>query len=270
MDCRTVYTPHGLVTNAPLRSPVYLAVAGWLERRLAALGDSILCVSNDERRHALEIGLPDAKLHVVQNGIDLREAERYLKNRPAMRARFSLNDEDICVGFVGRMIPGKAPGLLLEAFALAREGLTLPAKLIFVGSGPEELTLPSAITQLQLETDVMLAGELVGLQAMAAFDIFVLPSLSEAFPYVILEALSLGLPVVSTNVGGVSELVNEGSNGFVAEKATPVEVAKALRKLLFDAGLRIRLGDSSKRIGAQFSIARMAHTVIERYQELLS
>jgi glycosyltransferase involved in cell wall biosynthesis len=270
MGCSTVYTPHGLVTNAPLKSPIYLAVAGWLERRLAALGNSILCVSDDERKHAVIIGLPGKQLHVVHNGIDLGEAEQHLKNRPAMRARFSLHDEEICVGFVGRMIPGKAPGLLLEAFALAREGLTFPSKLIFVGSGPEELTLPNAIMQLGLQDDVMLVGELVGLQAMAAFDIFVLPSLSEAFPYVILEALSLGLPVVSTDVGGVSELVIEGYNGFIAEKATPVEVAKALRKLLVDADLRIRLGNGSKRIGSQFSIDRMTQTVIRHYQELLS
>jgi glycosyltransferase involved in cell wall biosynthesis len=187
-----------------------------------------------------------------------------------MRARLSLNDADICVGFVGRMIPGKAPGTLLEAFALARRGLAFPAKLVFVGSGPEGHSLQNRIEELRLQDEVFLAGELNGLQAMAAFDIFVLPSLSEAFPYVLLEALSLGLPVISTDVGGVSELVHEGCNGFVTKKSAPREMATALRKLLVDVGLRSKMGEASKRICGQFSLARMADRVMQLYQELLS
>jgi len=241
----TLYTPHGLVTNAPFRSPAYLALAGWLERRLAALGDAVLCASQEEKEHALEVGLPGAKLYVVPNGVDLCQAERYLADRAVMRARLSLNDADICVGFVGRMIPGKAPGTLLEAFALARRGLAFPAKLVFVGSGPEGHSLQNRIEELRLQDEVFLAGELNGLQAMAAFDI-------------------------STDVGGVSELVHEGCNGFVTKKSAPREMATALRKLLVDVGLRSKMGEASKRICGQFSLARMADRVMQLYQELLS
>jgi len=116
MGCCILYTPHGLVTNAPFRSRGYRALAGWLERGLALLGDVILCNSEGEKRHAEEVGLPSTKLCVIPNGIDTVRSGMYVEDRAAMRARLSLNEADICVGFVGRMIPGKGPGVLLEAF----------------------------------------------------------------------------------------------------------------------------------------------------------
>jgi glycosyltransferase involved in cell wall biosynthesis len=270
MGCRTLYTPHGLVTNAPFRSRGYLALAGWLERRLAGIGDAVICVSKEERQHALEVRLPEAKIRVAPNGIDLSEAERYLEGRAPMRARLSVGNADICVGFVGRMIAGKAPGMLLEAFAEARKGLPVATKLVFVGSGPEAPVLQSRIEQLGMQQDVLLAGEMIGAQAMAAFDVFVLPSLSEAFPYVLLEALSMGLPVISTDIGGVSELVHEGRNGFVTRRSAPEEMSEALRSLLVDADLRRRMGEASKELGRQFTLEGMAQRIVGIYRELLS
>jgi len=265
----TLYTPHGLVTNAPFRSPAYLALAGWLERRLAALGDAVLCASQEEKEHALEVGLPGAKLYVVPNGVDLCQAERYLADRAVMRARLLLNDADICVGFVGRMIPGKAPGTLLEAFALARRGLAFPAKLVFVGSGPEGHSLQNRIEELRLQDEVFLAATKWS-AGNGRFRYICSSKLVGGIPYVLLEALSLGLPVISTDVGGVSELVHEGCNGFVTKKSAPREMATALRKLLVDVGLRSKMGEASKRICGQFSLARMADRVMQLYQELLS
>jgi len=105
---------------------------------------------------------------------------------------------------------------------------------------------------------------------MAAFDVFVLPSLSEAFPYVLLEALSMGLPVISTDIGGVSELVHEGRNGFVTRRSAPEEMSEALRSLLVDADLRRRMGEASKELGRQFTLEGMAQRIVGIYRELLS
>jgi glycosyltransferase involved in cell wall biosynthesis len=270
MGCCILYTPHGLVTNAPFRSRGYRALAGWLERGLAVLGDVILCNSEGEKRHAEEVGLPSTKLCVIPNGIDTSEAGLYVEDRAAMRARLSLDEADICVGFVGRMIPGKGPGVLLEAFALAQRTVTCSAKLVFVGSGPECFELQSKIEVLGLRKHVIMAGELNGLQAMSAFDIFVLPSLSESFSYVLLEALAIGLPVISTDVGAVDQLVHEGCNGLVVKISAPEELADALRKLLSDSKLRSRMGGASKELSRQFSLAEMARRVVQVYRELLS
>jgi glycosyltransferase involved in cell wall biosynthesis len=207
---------------------------------------------------------------VIPNGIDTSEAGLYVEDRAAMRARLSLDEADICVGFVGRMIPGKGPGVLLEAFALAQRTVTCSAKLVFVGSGPECFELQSKIEVLGLRKHVIMAGELNGLQAMSAFDIFVLPSLSESFSYVLLEALAIGLPVISTDVGAVDQLVHEGCNGLVVKISAPEELADALRKLLSDSKLRSRMGGASKELSRQFSLAEMARRVVQVYRELLS
>jgi glycosyltransferase involved in cell wall biosynthesis len=269
LGCRALYTPHGLVTNAPFRSRSYRVAAGWLERGLAVLGDAVLCVSEEERQSALERRLPGTKLYVIENGIDLSEAELYREDRPAMRRTLGLDNSDVCVGFVARMIPGKAPRVLLEAFALVQGDLDRPVKLVFVGSGPESSALQRRIDQLQLQEHVLLAGELNGLQAMAAFDIFVLSSMSEAFPYVMLEALSMDLPVISTDVGGATTLVHEGVNGFVVKKSMPGEMAVALRKLVSDPELRRKMGTASREIASQFSLAGMAQRIEQVYRKLL-
>jgi glycosyltransferase involved in cell wall biosynthesis len=269
MNCIALYTPHGLVTNSPFRRHGYRALAGWLERNLGTLGAGVLCVSNEEKEHALEVGFSANGLFVVLNGIDLLEAQGYSADRTEMRSRFAIADRDICVGFVGRMIPGKGPRTLLDAYALAQGDRAFRAKLVFVGEGPERSHLQTRIDRLGLREHVILAGELNGLQAMSAFDIFVLPSLSEAFPYVLIEALAIGLPVISTKVGGVSELVQEGCNGFVVTKSAPKEMAVALRKLLADSGLRRRMGEASLELSRKFSLDEMARGVVQVYQELL-
>lgn len=269
LGCKTVYTPHDLVTNAPFRSRGYKAAAGYLERGLAVLGDAVLCVSEEEKQSALRLQFPGTKLYVVQNGIELSEADEFRKDRPAMREALGLNNADICIGFVGRMVPAKAPGALLEAFALARRDLHRSVKLVFVGSGPESFALQKRIDQLQLQEYVILAGEMNGLQTMAAFDLFVLPSLTEAFPYVMLEALSMGLPVISTDVGGATALVREGVNGFVVPKSVPEEMAIVLRKLISDAQLRREMGAASSKLVRQFSLDDMVRQIENIYRKLL-
>ena len=158
LDCHTLYTPHGLVTSAPFRSRGYRFVAGCLERGLATLGDAVLCVSKEERDNALQLKLPCAKLYVIQNGIDLSEAEQYRAGRPTMRRKLSVNEADVCVGFVARMIPGKAPGVLLEAFALAVRDLDCPVKCsCSLGVGRELCFAGESLPQLKLQDHVILA-----------------------------------------------------------------------------------------------------------------
>jgi glycosyltransferase involved in cell wall biosynthesis len=269
LGARTVYTPHALVTMSPFSTKVYRTLAGWLERSLALLGDAVICVSEQELEHARKLGIRPSALHTIPNGIDLADAQRYRKNRSAMRASFGLNGEEICVGFVGRMSPQKAPRMLLEAFALASQNMALPAKLVFVGSGSECPELRNRIDELGLQDHVMMVGEFNGLPAMSAFDIFALPSVYEGLPYVLLEALSMGLPVISTDVGGATALVHEGVNGFVVKKSMPGEMAIALRKLISDPELRRKMGAASSEMASQFSLAGMATRTEQVYRKLL-
>jgi glycosyltransferase involved in cell wall biosynthesis len=269
-NSRKIYTPHALITMSPFQSAAYHNLAGWLERVLASLGDAVICVSENEYKHARELGLAASTLYTVPNGIDHCDAHRHRMHRSAMRAHFGLGDREVCIGFVGRLSQQKSPLLLLEAFALIPRDLVPPTRLLFIGSGPEVPILRKRINELGLQKDVLMIGELNGLQAMSAFDIFALPSTYEGLPYVLLEALSMGLPVVSTDVGGVATLVLEGINGFVTKKSVPAEMATALQKLLLDPDLRNRMGAASSEMTSQFSLVAMARQVEEVYRKLLA
>ncbi len=105
---------------------------------------------------------------------------------------------------------------------------------------------------------------------MHAFDIFALTSDSEGHPIVVLEAMSRGLPVVATAVGGITDSVRPGVNGFIAPVRGVTEIADALAKLVDDAALRERMGRASREISRNFSIDGMVDKTVALYQQILS
>ena len=91
---------------------------------------------------------------------------------------------------------------------------------LIIGDGPDKDMLESLTHQLQMGNYVTFKGQIQNEQIpdyLAASDVFVLPSLSEGFPNVLLEAMASGLPIVATNVGGIPEFVKDGENGFITE-----------------------------------------------------
>jgi glycosyltransferase involved in cell wall biosynthesis len=105
---------------------------------------------------------------------------------------------------------------------------------------------------------------------MSAFDIFVLPSLKEGFPYVILEAMAAGLPIVATCVGGVPEAVVEGKGGFLVEPGDAESLARKIAILVESGDLRRSMGEFNRaRVREEFSIERMISQTRRVYDEVL-
>jgi glycosyltransferase involved in cell wall biosynthesis len=103
-----------------------------------------------------------------------------------------------------------------------------------VGSGPLEEPLRDRIDCLGLSRHVRLLGDTVATDVMPAFDCFCLPSRYEGLPYVLLEALAAGLPIVARRVGGVATCVEHGQNGFIVESDSPDDLATVLHRLATD------------------------------------
>jgi len=101
---------------------------------------------------------------------------------------------------------------------------------------------------------------------MSAFDIFVLPSVYEALPYVLLEAAASGLPMVATNVGGSTSLITPGKNGFVVPNWNPQVFAHQLTRIIQDRELRLRMGRESGEISKAFTIQRMVRKTVDVYR----
>lgn len=263
MPC--VYTPHAIVTLDPTLAPwqrrFYANIERWLARRTAA----IIAVSNDEATHIHDLGIDSRKVHIVPNGID----QSNLPTRAEARARLGIGEDTTVVGFVGRLTPQKAPDVMLQAFAAAFKERR-DVQLVMVGSGPAEDETRRLVDQLELGRNVLLLGDVAGPPLMPAFDVFCLSSRYEAMPYVYLEALAAGLPIVSTEVGGASMSVQEGHNGLLVPPDDIQALAAALRRLVADGKLRQEFALASSAMAESFTAEHMITETLRVYEHALA
>lgn len=180
-------------------------------------------------------------LTVWERGV---ETDRFAPERRdvAWRRALGFDDETVVVAWVGRLVLEKG----LDVFAGAVERLMaqgLPVRALVVGDGPERATferrLPTAVFTGTLRGDDLP-------RAYASSNVFMFPSVSEAFGNVTLEAMASGLPVVCARAPGASSLVVEGETGFLAAPGDPAVFAEAARRLVTDALLRRRMGEAAR------------------------
>lgn len=259
-----IYTPHAFITlNPELGSAAYLSyrIVEWL---LSYLARTIICVSEQELDHALSLGIHSDKLSLVHNGI----APLVPGDRTAMRSEFNIGEHEFCVGFVGRLSAQKSVDRLITAFASASHDRHR-MRLVIVGDGPDRGELEELANRLHIADRVLFAGSRNGIVAMAAFDVFALPSRYEAFPYVLLEAAAQGLPVVMTDTGGAHSVVKHGSNGFVVPQDGNEEFANCLSRLADDRDLVRRMSRSSMFGAREFSLDNMVEGTLSVYADAL-
>ena len=193
-------------------------------------------------------------VHRIYNGLDLAEFER---------ADFSSSPPLIIA--VGRLIAKKGFAELIRACALlAERGKLFRCEII--GEGPLENELRAQIAQLNLQNRFVLSGakpQREVRQHLAAASVFVLPSVLDPeggmdnLPTVIMEAMAAGLPVISTNIAGIPEMVVQNETGFLVQPADPIALAKAIEDVIDDRLLAQRLGEAGhQRAQELFSIEK--------------
>jgi glycosyltransferase involved in cell wall biosynthesis len=254
------YTIHGLIMMDPqlarFKRSFYLAI----ERVLSLTTARIIAVSPEERRAAAKLKLGESRLVLVPNGIGK------LKLAPREIARQAMNvpENAIVIGFVGRLVIQKAPEVLLRAFAQAAAAAP-GAHLAMIGSGPLQNQLRALSQSLAIAQKVRWLGERDARELLAGFDIFALASRKEGLPYVILEAMAAGLPVVATSSAGVESLIKPGENGYVVPPDDPAAFASALLSLLSDPAKILSAGLASLERVARFSIDSMVDKTLRAY-----
>lgn len=210
------------------------------------------------------IGVPEKKITTVVNGVDM---VRYAPSRPVPEA----GPETFWIGTVGRADQIKNHIGLLDIFERLLERFPAPQfdlRLAIVGDGPLLGKLRELAAAKGLAGKVWLPGTRSDVaEIMRGFSVFVLPSLSEATPVVILEAMATELPVVATNVGGVPQLVLDRKTGFVVDLSDPAAFADAIASYIHDPALRRQHGAAGREhIQAGYSVDAM----IAGYDELYS
>lgn len=256
-----VYTPHCISTMAPTFGRVSRSIYRWMEWMLAFGTSMILCTSQEELDHIHGLGVPRNKLRVVHVGIGPPPETDRLRVRQSL----GLPGDAIIVGFVGRISAQKDPQLLLRAFASAARDVA-NARLAFIGDGDLEASCQSLAKELGIAERVDWLGYRQGYPAMPAFDILAVPSRYETGPYVMLEAMAVGLPLAITAVGRVRECVEDGGNGFVVEPNDEAGMTLALKQLLESSELRKTFGNRARELATEFSIDAMVAHTIEAYQ----
>ena len=214
------------------------AVRSWWARK----ADTVVVPSRYLARWVVRWGVPEERLVVIYNGVEplngVQPAEVPLRTPTNLVT-------------VGRLVPWKRVDMVIEAIArLENSGL------IVVGDGPVLKSLQGLARKLGVSDRVYFAGrrsKTETLALMAACDIFVLNSTYEGFPHVVLEAMSLGLPVIATAVGGIPEVVQDGDNGLLIAPKNDGAVWEALSKLIASTSERERLAAGAKGTVNKFS-----------------
>lgn len=263
---KKVYTPHALASmnpGAPAPARLFYQTVetglGWFA------SDAIILVSREEHEFACAVGMPRSKCHMIMNGLPHFSTA----SRSGARAALGLSSERVVFGFVGRLSYQKAPERFVEAMAeVAR--LHGQAFGVMIGDGEQRGEVEDLIRRLGLSHHVATLGAVDANAYMAAFDALVVTSRYEALPYVALEALATGLPIVSTVVGGVGATVDE-TNGVLVEQArAPAGIAAAMSALARSPELRRRMRAASKEKSARINGPRMIDETEALYQSLWS
>jgi glycosyltransferase involved in cell wall biosynthesis len=258
-----VYTPHGYAFAGHFSRRGERAAYRGVERLLAPLASGIVCVCEAEARLARSVGGGD-RVRVIHNGI-----EPAPPGPPDTRVA-ELAGRGPVIGALTMLRPGKGLETLIDATPsiLARHP---DAQVAIVGDG-QELELLRGRARLR---GVSHAVHFLGpcerpLEALRAMDLFVHPSWAESFPYVLLEAMALGKPIVASDIGGVGEAIEDGIGGLLVPARDERRLAQALRDLLDDRGRAARMGELAlARVGTEFTRARMIDRLTSLYDELV-
>ncbi len=213
------------------------------------------------------------QLTVIYNGVDLARFEAVQgESRCALRRELAIPENHFVFATVGRMERQKNHLRLLESLADLE-----PAKrritLLLIGDGSLRPNIERKIAELGLEANVCLAGLRSDVpRLLRAADAFVLASLWEGFPNVVIEAMASALPVIATRSGGVGEILDPPHSGFIVEPDDRAEMTKAMSALAaMDGRIRERMGQYAKHaVSERFTLERTLEQTEQLYLSLLS
>jgi glycosyltransferase involved in cell wall biosynthesis len=237
-----------------------------LNRWLAAAGARVIAVSDDIRRDVARYdGVPEERITMLQNGIDLSRARSTLSRQEARR-RLGLADDGFVLGCLARLEEQKGHRYLLEA---------LPAgvRLVIAGDGRLRGALEAQAEQLGLADRVSFLGTRRDVaDILAALDAYVMPSLWEGLSLALLEAMAARLPVIASDVGGVSQVAADGAWCLRVPPADVPALAAAIGRLAAESPeRRAALGNQARqRVEEAFSLEAMLSRLTRVYDEVLA
>ncbi len=236
----------------------------FLDKTTLPLTNHIISNSEAGKKILIErTGVKEEKISVIYNGVSAK------KPCPVQVKENTKRRDRIKIGFIGRLTKLKGLIYLLESIAQLKNK---KISLVLIGDGPERENLEKLSRELNIENQVKFLGRKENAwEYMANFDVFVLSSLWEGTPNVILEAMSQGVPVIATHVGGIPEMIDDGKTGFLTESKNPKVLAEKINYVLglSQSELEEIIKKARKTVEEKFSLGKMINEHENLYREIL-
>jgi glycosyltransferase involved in cell wall biosynthesis len=258
----------------------------WLECKTSNLSNKIIAVADGIKQSYItnitrKVGTKTLsqilhKIMVIKNGIDAIDLVTKATIKPLDKEAIGFKNSDFVVGAVGRLEPIKSFDLLIKSFYIALQTIDVKTgknlKLCIVGGGPEFDKLKKMISKLNLENNVSLAGPRNdACRFYPIFDCFAISSQTEGLSIALLEALSFGLPIITTNDGSKHDVISNGIHGLIVPKNNPDALSKAILQVFQNQQLidKMRI-ENIKLINSSFNINSVAKQYEKLYNEISS
>lgn len=226
----------------------------------------VIAVSNGVGREVTEhYGVPPEKITVIPNAVDMARFQPVdaADRRARIRAQHGFQGDDVVLLWVGKEFRRKGLAPLIDALP----HLPANARALVVG-GDDQAPFRARAAALGVADRVVFAGHSPQVEDyFQAGDVFVFPTLYEAFALVSLEAAAAGLPIVATRVNGTEDFITEGGNGVFTER-DGASLARALNPLIADRDLRRRMGAQARRDASGYTWSAVARRTLEVYREI--
>ena len=242
-------------------------IAGWVMRR----ADHVIVVGSYLTAVARQMGISQKKIAVINMGIDTTIFKPYLKTEARTRLKLKGSDDDLIILTVASLVPVKGHTYLLKAMAMILEQHP-SCRLCLVGSGYLESELKNLSSQLGIAEHVDFAGQRPPDEIpwwMSVADVVVVPSLTESFGLVAAEAAACGTPVVASGVGGLTDHVIEGENGFFIPPCDSAAIARKVNWLFSNPSLLDTMQSRCVSSARKHDSRLQAQKVLSLYESLI-
>ncbi|MHB8481163.1 MAG: glycosyltransferase family 4 protein [Nitrospiria bacterium] len=242
------------------------------EQTLARFVSQIVAVSEFTKNDLIQYEkIKASKIKVVLNGIDGRKYSCSIDKIRKKKEAGIDRERGPIIGWCGRLSPEKGLSFLFKSVKSLVK-VYPEIILLIAGEGPLEERLRIEAKELGIERNILFLGRREDVhEIMSIFDIFVLPSIREGLPLVLLEAMAASLPIIASDVGGISRAVKEGINGFLVKPQDPDILYERIKNLLENAELREVFARNAQALfQKEFSLERMIREYETVYQECLA
>ncbi len=282
---KVVYTAHGWVFTekiSTLKRWFYI----WAEKFMSRMKDAIIVLSRVDKDLAYEHGImPKKKIYIINNGVDIPESDflskseaRHVLHRKLHRMQppKPLDKKNFWIGTIANLYPNKGLSNLIEAVGIVNNQIDdtqydAHVQSVIIGDGMLRGELTEDISSRDLQDFVFLAGAVPdAYKYLRAFDLFVLPSLKEGIPFVLLEAMSAGVPIVASSVGAIPEILEDRKTAILVEPGNATQLAEHIHELMHHETLSSELAKAAhEHVTKKLTASKMIEAVDRVYQDLL-